>query len=86
MLLESTSDRTENILVITDVFFKLTVAIPTKYQSAETTASVLVKEWFLKYIIYIQYIIYILQYLQLGTENADIAFRECIKSKIVKGP
>ena len=48
MLLESTSDRTENILVITDVFFKLTV---------ETTASVLVKEWFLKYIIYIQYII-----------------------------
>ena len=77
MLLESTSDRTENILVITDVFFKLTV---------ETTASVLVKEWFLKYIIYIQYIIYILQYLQLGTKNADIAFRECIKSKIVKGP
>ena len=29
MLLESTSDRTKNILVITDVFSKFTVAIQT---------------------------------------------------------
>ena len=48
-LLEPSSDRTENVLVITDIFSKFTVAVPTKDQTAKTTASVLVKEWFLKY-------------------------------------
>ena len=48
-LLEPTTDRVENVLVITDIFSKFTIAVPTKDQTAKTTASVLVKEWFLKY-------------------------------------
>ena len=48
-LLEKSSDGKENVLIMTDVFTKYTVAIPTKDQKATTVAKVLVKEWFLKY-------------------------------------
>ena len=48
-LLEPSTDRTENVLVITDIFTKFTVAVPTKDQTAKTTAVVLIKEWFMKY-------------------------------------
>lgn len=48
-VLERSSDGFENVLVITDVFTKFTIAVPTKDQTAVTTAKVLVKEWFLKY-------------------------------------
>ena len=41
---ESASSRRENVLVMTDVFTKLTHAIPTKDQKAVTTAKVLLKE------------------------------------------
>ena len=40
----------ENIfLVITDVFSKFSVAVPTKDETAVTTAKVLVREWFMRY-------------------------------------
>ena len=48
-LLEPSSNGIENILVMTDVFSKFAVAVPTRNQKASTTAQVLVKEWFLKY-------------------------------------
>ena len=48
-LLEPASNGMENVLVITDVFSKFAVAVPTRNQKASTTAQVLVKEWFLKY-------------------------------------
>ena len=48
-LLEPSTDHTENVLVITDVFSKFTVAVPTKDQTAKTSAAALVKEWFQKY-------------------------------------
>ena len=35
--------------MITDVFTKLSVAVATKDQTAETTAKALVREWFTKY-------------------------------------
>ncbi|KAL6462437.1 hypothetical protein MHYP_G00288590 [Metynnis hypsauchen] len=44
-LLEPASDGRENVLVITDVFTKF----PTRDQKAETTAKILLKEWFMKY-------------------------------------
>ena len=47
-LLERSSSGFENVLVITDVFSKYTLAIPTKDQKAKTVARVLVNEWFLK--------------------------------------
>ena len=47
-LLERSSSGLENVLVITDVFSKYTLAIPTKDQKAKTVARVLVNEWFLK--------------------------------------
>lgn len=46
--LEKSSDGRENVLVLTDVFTKFTMAFPTKDQKAVTVAKVLLKEWFQK--------------------------------------
>lgn len=48
-VLEPASDGRENVLVVTDVFTKFTQAYPTRDQKAETTAKVLLREWFMKY-------------------------------------
>ena len=48
-LLEKASDGRENVLVLTDVFTKYTMAIPTRDQKATTVARVLVREWFNKF-------------------------------------
>lgn len=47
--LEPATDGRENVLVVTDVFTKFSQAFPTRDQKAETTAKILLKEWFLKY-------------------------------------
>lgn len=41
--------QVENVLVFTDVFSKFSIAIPTRNQTALTTAKAFVREWFLKY-------------------------------------
>ncbi|XP_060719718.1 retrovirus-related Pol polyprotein from transposon 412 [Tachysurus vachellii] len=48
-VLEPSRAGLENILVMTDVFTKYTLAIPTQDQRAETVAQVLVVEWFYKF-------------------------------------
>lgn len=48
-LLEPSQNGVENVLVITDVFSKYTVAVPTRDQRAATVAQVLLKEWFFKF-------------------------------------
>jgi transposase InsO family protein len=48
-LLEPASDGRKSVLVLTDVFTKFTLAIPTKDQKAQAVAKVLIKEWFLHY-------------------------------------
>lgn len=47
--LEMATDGTDNVLVMTDIFTKYTVAVPTKNQEASTVVKVLVKEWFSHY-------------------------------------
>ena len=44
-VLEMSQSGIENVLVMTDVFSKLTLAVPTKDQTARTVAKVIVKEW-----------------------------------------
>ena len=44
-LLEKSSNGKENVLVLTDVFSKFTIAIPTKDQKATTVAKALTTEW-----------------------------------------
>ncbi|KAL7831377.1 hypothetical protein SRHO_G00308800 [Serrasalmus rhombeus] len=48
-LLEPSRLGFENVLVMTDVFSKYTLAIPTRDQRAVTVAQVLVHEWFYKF-------------------------------------
>ena len=48
-LLEPDRDGKENVLVVTDVFSKFTLAFPTKDQRASTVAKVLVEEVFYRY-------------------------------------
>ena len=47
--LEPASDGRENVLVLTDVFTKFTVAVPTRDQRASTVVKTLVRDWFLVY-------------------------------------
>ena len=47
-ILEMSSSGIENVLVMTDVFSKFTISVPTKDQTAKTVAKILVKEWFNK--------------------------------------
>lgn len=47
--LEPAQNGVGNILVMTDVFSKYTIAVPTRDQSAPTVARVLVMEWFYKF-------------------------------------
>lgn len=48
-LLECSSTGRENVLVMTNVFSKFTIAVPTRDQRATTVAKVLVNEWFCHY-------------------------------------
>uniref|UniRef100_A0A669EIZ6 Gypsy retrotransposon integrase-like protein 1 n=1 Tax=Oreochromis niloticus TaxID=8128 RepID=A0A669EIZ6_ORENI len=48
-VLEPASDGRENVLVVTDVFTKFTQAFPTRDQKADTTAKILLREWFMRY-------------------------------------
>uniref|UniRef100_A0A667ZAE4 Gypsy retrotransposon integrase-like protein 1 n=1 Tax=Myripristis murdjan TaxID=586833 RepID=A0A667ZAE4_9TELE len=47
--LEPAQNGVEDVLVMTDVFSKYTVAVPTRDQRAATVAKVLVSEWFYKF-------------------------------------
>ncbi|KAI3369563.1 hypothetical protein L3Q82_024379 [Scortum barcoo] len=49
LLEPSRSGFEKNVLVMTDVFSKFTVAVPTRDQWASTVAQVLVSEWFYKF-------------------------------------
>ena len=47
--LEPAFDGMENVLVVTDVFTKLTQVFPTRDPKADTTAEVLLRDWFMRY-------------------------------------
>ena len=47
--LEKSADGRENVLVLTDVFSKFTIAVPTRDQKATTVVKTLIREWFLVY-------------------------------------
>ena len=47
--LEPATDGQEKVLVLTDVFTKFTVAIPTRDRKAVTMAKALIREWFMVY-------------------------------------
>lgn len=49
MKLEKSSDGRENVLVISDVFSKYSIAVATKNQEAGTVAKVLVEQWFQRF-------------------------------------
>ncbi|KAM3873593.1 retrovirus-related Pol polyprotein from transposon 412 [Diretmus argenteus] len=48
-LLEPSHNGFENVLVMTDVFSKYTMAVPTRDQRATTVAQVLLTEWFFRF-------------------------------------
>nr|XP_046254367.1 uncharacterized protein LOC124064187 [Scatophagus argus] len=48
-LLEPSQNGLENVLVMTDVFSKYTVAVPTRDQQTATVARILLTEWFFKF-------------------------------------
>ena len=48
-LLEKSSSGVENVLIITDVFTKYSIAIPTKDQKSITVAKALVNSWFWRF-------------------------------------
>ncbi|XP_029941466.1 uncharacterized protein LOC115383427 [Salarias fasciatus] len=48
-VLEPSHNGLENVLIMTDVFSKYTLAVPTRDQRAATVAQVLVSEWFFKF-------------------------------------
>ena len=48
-ILEPASNGIENVLVMTDVYSKFTITVPTRNQTAQTVAKALVREWFLRY-------------------------------------
>lgn len=48
-VLEPASDGHENVLAETDISTKFMHAYPTQDQKADTTAEMMLKEWFLKY-------------------------------------
>ena len=43
------SSGIENVLVMTDVYSKFTIALPTRNQTAQTVAKTLAWEWFFRY-------------------------------------
>lgn len=47
--LEPAADGQENVLLLTDVFTKFTVAVPTRAQKAVTVAKTLTRGWFMVY-------------------------------------
>ena len=51
-VLEPAPGGTESVLVMTDVFTKFTVAVPTKDQKAATVAKALIREWVMTHVLW----------------------------------